>query len=498
MTYETIRVDVGERIATVTLDRPAVRNAIDARMQDELHDALDRLGSDAAVGAVVFTGAGGRAFAAGADIGQLRRYGTVDGIDGRLQRLFDRVDGFEKPTIAAVNGFALGGGCELAMACDIRIAAEDGPVRAAGDATCRCCPARAARSGSARLVGTGRAIEMILTGRFVDAAEAHAIGLVTAVVPAAGLRAELRRHRRPILDKGPLAVRLAKLVVRAGMDADQRTGQVGRAAGAGAALHARRTRPRARARSSRSVRPCSGGGEPWRRSDLSRRRRRHDGLADRGWSAPSPARRRPSPTSAPTTRSTGRRPSCRPARPRRREGPHAGPARRRRGLRRGSTFSTDLRRGGDGADLVIEAAVENLDVKREVFARLDKVAPPHAILTTNSSAIMSSQLADATGRPDRVANMHFFNPALVMRCVEVVRGPDTSDATVDTVVDLARRLGKQPVVLDAGDPRASSPTGSSTRSATRRSSCWSRASPPSRTSTPPAAPRWATRWGRSS
>jgi 3-hydroxybutyryl-CoA dehydrogenase len=96
---------------------------------------------------------------------------------------------------------------------------------------------------------------------------------------------------------------------------------------------------------------------------------------------------------------------------------------------------------------VIEAAGEKLDVKRELFARLDKLLPAHAILATNSSAIMSSQLADATGRPDRVANMHFFNPALVMRCVEVVRSPATSDATVDAVVDLARRLGKEPVVL---------------------------------------------------
>ena len=110
-------------------------------------------------------------------------------------------------------------------------------------------------------------------------------------------------------------------------------------------------------------------------------------------------------------------------------------------------FSTDLDAAAAGADLVIEAAVEKLDVKRDLFARLDKVAPTHAILTTNSSAIMSSQLADATGRPDRVANMHFFNPALVMRCVEVVRGPDTSNATVDTVVALTEQLGKQPVVL---------------------------------------------------
>ena len=111
------------------------------------------------------------------------------------------------------------------------------------------------------------------------------------------------------------------------------------------------------------------------------------------------------------------------------------------------TFTTDLDAAAAGADLVIEAAVEKLDVKREVFARLDRAAPPHTILTTNSSAIMSSQLADATGRPDRVANMHFFNPALVMRCVEVVGSDDTSPETVETVTALARRLGKEPVVL---------------------------------------------------
>jgi 3-hydroxybutyryl-CoA dehydrogenase len=111
------------------------------------------------------------------------------------------------------------------------------------------------------------------------------------------------------------------------------------------------------------------------------------------------------------------------------------------------TFATDLDAAASTADLVIEAASERLDVKRAIFAQLDKAAPPHAILATNSSTITSSQIADATGRPDRVANMHFFNPALVMACVEVVRSPATSDNTFDTVLELARRLGKQPVAL---------------------------------------------------
>jgi 3-hydroxybutyryl-CoA dehydrogenase len=111
------------------------------------------------------------------------------------------------------------------------------------------------------------------------------------------------------------------------------------------------------------------------------------------------------------------------------------------------TLSTDLDAAAASADFVIEAAVEKLEVKREVFARLDAATPAHAILTTNSSTIVSSQLAGATKRPDRVANMHFFNPALVMACVEVVGGPETSAATLATTVELTRRLGKDPVLL---------------------------------------------------
>jgi 3-hydroxybutyryl-CoA dehydrogenase len=116
------------------------------------------------------------------------------------------------------------------------------------------------------------------------------------------------------------------------------------------------------------------------------------------------------------------------------------------------TFTTDLAATAAGADFVIEAAVEKLDVKRRLFADLDHFAPAHAILATNSSSIVSSRIADATGRPDRVCNVHFFNPALVMQCVEVVRGPATSDSTVETAIELARRLGKVPVVLNREIP----------------------------------------------
>lgn len=116
------------------------------------------------------------------------------------------------------------------------------------------------------------------------------------------------------------------------------------------------------------------------------------------------------------------------------------------------SFTTDLAAAAATADYVIEAAVERLDIKRALFADLDRAAPPHAILATNSSSIVSSRIADATGRPDKVCNLHFFNPALIMTCVEVVRGPDTSDDTVATSIDLTERLGKTPVVLNREIP----------------------------------------------
>ncbi|MHA7141563.1 3-hydroxyacyl-CoA dehydrogenase family protein [Arthrobacter sp. Bz4] len=116
------------------------------------------------------------------------------------------------------------------------------------------------------------------------------------------------------------------------------------------------------------------------------------------------------------------------------------------------SFTTSLRDAASTADFVIEAAVEKLDIKREIFRELDEYAPAHAVLATNSSTLGSSKVADATGRPDRVCNMHFFNPALVMKCVEVVRHESTSQQTVDTTMGLATRLGKAPILINREIP----------------------------------------------
>ncbi len=116
------------------------------------------------------------------------------------------------------------------------------------------------------------------------------------------------------------------------------------------------------------------------------------------------------------------------------------------------TFTTSLEDGAADADFVIEAATEKLETKRKIFAALGRAAPAHAILATNSSTLGSSKVAEDSGRPEQVCNMHFFNPALVMKCVEVVRHDTTSQATVDTTLDLARSLGKAPVLINREVP----------------------------------------------
>lgn len=223
--HPTLAVEVTDRLAVVTIDRPRVRNALSHQVLADLRAVLAEARERDDVGVLAITGAGGSAFVAGADIAELCDYDVRTGLDAEMQRTFDEIEAFEKPTVAAVNGFALGGGCELAMACDIRVAAENARF-GLPETNLAVLPGAGGTQRLARLVGTGRAIELILTGRSVDAAEAHAYGLVTSVVPADELLDAVRGLARTILAKGPLAVRLATLVVRAGMDADQRTGQV--------------------------------------------------------------------------------------------------------------------------------------------------------------------------------------------------------------------------------------------------------------------------------
>jgi enoyl-CoA hydratase/carnithine racemase len=222
---EAVLREIGHRVATLTLNRPQVHNALSDAVISALVSELGELAAREDVGAVVITGAGERAFAAGADIGELRGYDLRAGLTASMARACDLVEQFPKPTIAAVNGYALGGGCELAMACDIRIASSTAtfglPETALG-----VLPGAGGTQRLTRLVSGGRAIEMILTGRTVSAADALTMGLVTEVVEPGALGRRARETARAILARGPVAVRLAKLVVRAAADCDQRTGQL--------------------------------------------------------------------------------------------------------------------------------------------------------------------------------------------------------------------------------------------------------------------------------
>jgi enoyl-CoA hydratase len=230
--YQTILVEVEDRLAVVTFNRPEKRNAIDQTMVNELHDVLDGLVLDGEVQACVFTGAGDKAFVGGADIAQLRERTALDALKTINAALFNRIEALPFPTIAAIRGYCLGGGCELAMCCDLRVAGEAArfgqPEVALG-----IIPAAGGTQRLPRLVGLGRAKDLVLTGRVIDAREAERIGLVNRVVPDDEVLDAARDLARQILSHGALAVRLAKLNLnnsaRAGQDSGLLLEQVSQA-----------------------------------------------------------------------------------------------------------------------------------------------------------------------------------------------------------------------------------------------------------------------------
>src|SRR5438128_5997230 len=218
MAYETLTYAVSDRIATITVNRPDKLNALNDRVIAELGQAIDAARGDADVGGVILTGAG-RAFVAGADISDLEKHGAVSAKDvaQRGQNIFRRFETSPKPTIAAVNGFALGAGCELAMSCHIRIA-SDAAKFGQPESKLGILPGYGGSQRLPRLVGKGRAMQLLMTGEMIDAAEAYRIGLVNRVVPAAQLMSEAREMMKTILANGPLAVALCIEAIDRGLE----------------------------------------------------------------------------------------------------------------------------------------------------------------------------------------------------------------------------------------------------------------------------------------
>ncbi|MEI6668616.1 MAG: enoyl-CoA hydratase-related protein [Acidobacteriota bacterium] len=227
MTYEYVVLERDGGVAIVTLNRPSVLNALNMATLRELDRVMRELQDDDAVRAVVVTGAGEKAFVAGADIKELAELTPVAGkaYAEAGQRIFDRIEHLGKPVIAAVNGYALGGGCELAMACTIRLASETAKF-GQPEVKLGVIPGFAGTQRLPRLVGKGRAMELILTGATIDAAEAYRIGLVNRVVPASALMAEARALAQALAASAPVAIRHGMEAIHCGLDMSVADGSV--------------------------------------------------------------------------------------------------------------------------------------------------------------------------------------------------------------------------------------------------------------------------------
>jgi enoyl-CoA hydratase len=222
-TYANIRVDVSESIATLTIDRPAVRNALNRETVDECLAALAALARRDDVAVLVITGSGESSFVSGSDINDIKVRTREDGLAAIASTLCAAVERFPHPTIAAVNGYALGGGCELALSCDIRVASETAKF-GQPELVLGIIPAAGGTQRLPRVVGMGWAKHIILTGEMVDAKQALTIGLVTAVTPAGQLHVRARELAKKIQRQGPLAARLAKLALNASARVDLDSG----------------------------------------------------------------------------------------------------------------------------------------------------------------------------------------------------------------------------------------------------------------------------------
>lgn len=219
MSYENLIVTVSDRVAVVTVNRPEKRNALNGRTMDELGQVFASLREDPAVGGVILTGAGDKAFVAGADISELATDGPVGGKERsqRGQRVLDAIEQLGKPVLAAVNGFALGGGLELCLACHLRVASTTARF-ATPEVKLGLLCGYGGTQRLPRLVGKGRALQLLLSGEMIGAEEAHRIGLVNAVCAPDALLREAEALLRVILANAPVSLRLTLEAVDAGLD----------------------------------------------------------------------------------------------------------------------------------------------------------------------------------------------------------------------------------------------------------------------------------------
>ena len=221
MIYENLLIQIDSGIAIITINRPKAMNALNEKTLIELQDIFDSVAEDVAIKVVIITGSGEKAFVAGADIAAMQPLSALEARQfAKLgHRVMTAIESCSKPVIAAVNGFALGGGCELALGCDIRIVAENARF-GQPEVNLGVIPGFGGTQRLSRLIGKGRALELILTGDMIDATEAYRIGLANKVVPLDQLLDTTKKMASAIISKGSYAVQLAKEAVHNGLELD--------------------------------------------------------------------------------------------------------------------------------------------------------------------------------------------------------------------------------------------------------------------------------------
>ncbi len=225
MAYENLVYEVKNQIGRITFNRPKVLNALNRQTVEELGDCLNRAREDASVRVLILTGAGEKSFVAGADINELAQRTPIDGKEFSLygQEIFHRLETMGKPSIAVINGFALGGGCELALACTMRIASKTAKL-GQPEVKLGILPGYGGSQRLARLCGKGLAHELVLTGEMITAEEALSIGLVNHVVELGELMATAEAIAKKIIANAPLAVKFAMEAIEQGMEMPQEEG----------------------------------------------------------------------------------------------------------------------------------------------------------------------------------------------------------------------------------------------------------------------------------
>ncbi len=221
--FNNILTTVKDRVGIIEINRPESRNSLNANTLKEIEEALDLMEKDEDVGVIIFTGSGSKSFASGADIKQLRQREMLEALVPGIQATYKKIEDCSKATIAAINGYALGGGFELCLACDIRIASENIKL-GLPELNLAIIPGGGGTQRLARIVGKGKAMEMILTGKIIDEVEAQQFGIVSNIVSKDLLISETMNVAKTILSKGPVAVRLAKIAINKGFDSDLETG----------------------------------------------------------------------------------------------------------------------------------------------------------------------------------------------------------------------------------------------------------------------------------